>query len=229
MPVPFPVEEEDLSNASKSLINALSGTLPSGIPFPVCEDDFSNATKAILNAIADGGGLVPQPLPHSIQQFTIPNGSLVSGNQELTYTRYTVSADGLYLLRFGVQVNNTANINTGLYYLNGVIKFDSIQADGVTATKNISYSKIIILSEGDTVGLGLQCSGVNTVEAFCNVEVVQLYALSPYIIANKGALVSGKSFQFDTDGNGFTSNYPPVGEDWKVGTDGNGNEVRRTT
>jgi hypothetical protein len=25
------------------------------------------------------------------------------------------------------------------------------------------------------------------------------------------------------------NNYPPVGEDWKVGTDGNGNEVRRTT
>jgi hypothetical protein len=48
------------------------------------------------------------------------------------------------------------------------------------------------------------------------------------IVANKGALVSGKSFQFDTDGNGYTENYPPVGEDWKVGIYGDGSEVRRT-
>ncbi|MDR1287984.1 MAG: hypothetical protein LBK08_10280 [Treponema sp.] len=56
MPVPYPVDENDLSNASKSLINALSGVSPPGVPFPVSETDLSNGTKAILNALYEAGG-----------------------------------------------------------------------------------------------------------------------------------------------------------------------------
>jgi hypothetical protein len=37
--------------------------------------------------------------------------------------------------------------------------------------------------------------------------ITKISKLSPDIIANKGALVSGGSFQFDEDGHGFTKNY----------------------
>jgi hypothetical protein len=44
----------------------------------------------------------------------------------------------------------------------------------------------------------------------CDSYRVMIYKrqfLSPYMIANKGALVSGGAFQFDLDGNGYTDNY----------------------
>jgi hypothetical protein len=47
--------------------------------------------------------------------------------------------------------------------------------------------------------------------------ITKLSQLTPYIVANKGALVSGGAFQFDDDGNGYTMNYPPIGEEWVVG------------
>jgi hypothetical protein len=56
MPSPFPVDEADLSNGTKAVLNALSGDIPAGAPYPVSEADLSNATKAILNALA---GLFP--------------------------------------------------------------------------------------------------------------------------------------------------------------------------
>jgi hypothetical protein len=56
MPSPYPVNENDLSNSSNALINALSGVFPSCVPYPVDEADLSNATKALINAIASGGG-----------------------------------------------------------------------------------------------------------------------------------------------------------------------------
>jgi hypothetical protein len=57
MPVPYPVDENDLSNRTEALCNAFAGELPAGVPYPVDEDDLSNQTKAIINALS---GVLPE-------------------------------------------------------------------------------------------------------------------------------------------------------------------------
>ena len=57
MPVPYPIDENDLSNRTKALCNAFTGTLPPGVPYPIDEADLSNGTKAVLNALA---GVFPE-------------------------------------------------------------------------------------------------------------------------------------------------------------------------
>jgi hypothetical protein len=49
-------------------------------------------------------------------------------------------------------------------------------------------------------------------------RVTLLQVSSPYIIANKGALVSGGAFQFDANGKGYTKNYFTLNQEVRVGT-----------
>jgi hypothetical protein len=41
----------------------------------------------------------------------------------------------------------------------------------------------------------------------CNVQITKLEQAAPYMVANKGALLSGGAFTFDSDGNAYTENY----------------------
>jgi hypothetical protein len=53
MPSPYPdIDESDLSNRTKALCNAFTGTLPPGAPYGIEEADLSNETKAIMNALS---------------------------------------------------------------------------------------------------------------------------------------------------------------------------------
>jgi hypothetical protein len=60
-------------------------------------------------------------------------------------------------------------------------------------------------------GTRLQFRMYNTVSNFVSevtpIEICKLIQRTPYIIANKGALVFGGAFQFDDDGNVYTENY----------------------
>ncbi|MDR1533392.1 MAG: hypothetical protein LBS62_14630 [Clostridiales bacterium] len=59
------------------------------------------------------------------------------------------------------------------------------------------------------------------------IRITQVAVNSPYLVANKGALVSGGAFQFDTDGNGYTENYST--EEIKVGTWVDGKPIYKKT
>jgi hypothetical protein len=50
-------------------------------------------------------------------------------------------------------------------------------------------------------------NAASTIQGSAIFNKIKLNALAPYLIANKGALVSGGAFQFDADGNAFTKNY----------------------
>jgi hypothetical protein len=59
------------------------------------------------------------------------------------------------------------------------------------------------------------------------IRITQLAVLNPYLIANKGALVSGGAFQFDLDGHGYTENYSLA--EMKVGTWVDGKPIYKRT
>jgi hypothetical protein len=61
---------------------------------------------------------------------------------------------------------------------------------------------IVISGEYDKATYG---DVTNTITV--QIRITQLAVLNPYLIANKGALVSGGAFQFDEEGNCYTENY----------------------
>jgi hypothetical protein len=57
MPSPYPVDESDLSNRTKALCNAFTGTLLPDAPYDIDEADLSNETRALINALS---GVFPE-------------------------------------------------------------------------------------------------------------------------------------------------------------------------
>jgi hypothetical protein len=72
-------------------------------------------------------------------------------------------------------------------------------------------------------------NAASTIQGSAIFNKIKLNALAPYLIANKGALVSGGAFQFDADGNGYTDNYFPLNQELQIGTWMDGKPIYQRT
>jgi hypothetical protein len=88
---------------------------------------------------------------------------------------------------------------------------------------------LVELEAGATIRFKYRMNRAETISTYQTYGfiVAQLKQQMPYIIANKGALVSGGAFQFDEDGNCFTENYSL--NETKVGTWIDGKPIYKKT
>jgi hypothetical protein len=164
------------------------------------------------------GLVVPASLLTDYAAYTIPVGFGGSGNFEFTLSRWTIPEDGDYLFTIGAGFNAGSHVVTIVFYVNGVINYIPIFGDGQDNNKNGNVTWLRRCTKGEVVALGFQMNAATGIQGSAIFNKIKLNALSPYIIANKGALVSGGAFQFDADGNGYIKNYFPLGQEVRVGT-----------
>jgi hypothetical protein len=129
---------------------------------------------------------------------------------ELPQTRWTCPKDGKYLIiaRFNFGGTGSEIVEAGSFYKNGTITYNPTQ--GIRpGLEHSNYCQIYNLVAGDVMSIGVskKAQGPKGTTNSAELQIVQLKKTVPDIIANKGALVSGGSFQFDIDGNCYTENY----------------------
>jgi hypothetical protein len=136
------------------------------------------------------GLMVPLSLPTDYAEYTVPVGFGGAGNIEYTPSRWTVPEDGDWLLTMAAGFNNNANVNSVVFFVNGAISYIPIFADGQNTNKHGTVTWLRRCTAGEVLSVGFQLSAAIGVGGGCIFNKIKLNALSPYIIANKGALVS---------------------------------------
>jgi hypothetical protein len=139
---------------------------------------------------------------------------------------YLISYNGTYGMSTQEGVRRTAVYVNGVIYAPGGLRVNCHDVNW----NGFSHSFTVRLNKGDNLGLWASTEGATTLlatiwEAWLRATLLQKTA--PYIIANKGALVSGGAFQFDADGNGYTENYST--DEIRVGTWVDGKPIYKRT
>jgi hypothetical protein len=133
-------------------------------------------------------------------------------NWLLDKTEVKAPEDGLYLLTASCVFQDTDVPRTVLQFtLNGASMPEGILTDVGAHTTAVgsflSTQAVLLLHVEDRVKMYAATDSSVVDVAASRLSMVLLQQQVPYIIANKGALVSGGAFQFDEDGNGYTENY----------------------
>jgi hypothetical protein len=161
----------------------------------------------------------------SFRPLRVNTGTIVDYNSGLDIVDETGGAkfiskkdNSVFHVNFGrMQTGSTSSPNYRLvikkYHSDGSDYGDVVQQ--VTSQPpwvegNMSYS--VVLNKGDYFKLGTYDYyplnvNINNNVNIARFEIINMAIRVPYIIANKGALVSGGAFQFDEGGNGYTENY----------------------
>jgi hypothetical protein len=182
------------------------------------------------------GIIVPEDLPYAAIPYA---NTSCSNNTRLNLDSFTkessfiaksgtnqlvIKEAGLYLVDFGaVNRNSSSNI---WYYINK--NNNNYKASNYMGNNGLNQVTPICVLECEVNDvIDFQVYWVGTVTPLRDVIIVQLKRTSPFIIANKGALVSGGAFQFDVDGNGYTKNYST--NEIKIGTWIDGTDIYQKT
>jgi hypothetical protein len=151
------------------------------------------------------GLMIPQDLPFHKAIGTVPAGTIVSGDQMIPASSYTIPEDGLYFFSATLMFNESATLTTILFYVNGTIQYLPINNGDTRGAANFYGSVDFVdeLTKGTVVTIGCQASSAgNTTAGSWRLTVVKLQNQVPDFVANKGALVSnptpgGVTFNLD--------------------------------
>jgi hypothetical protein len=188
---------------------------------------------------ADGLSFVPQDVASAVA-----NGSIILKPATVVFSRgMSIDSEGF----FPVKAGDVYIVKFPMMNYTGTSMFNAIVVQyAADKTTNIGESQVMTISNANHNWLpSVPYTALQ--DGFCRMilwvgsdvtdivftrprrgnecVITKISQLSPYIIANKGALVSGGAFQFDNDGNGYTMNYPPIGEEWVVGKWFNGKPI----
>jgi hypothetical protein len=171
---------------------------------------------------ADGFSFVPQA-----QASAAAGGSIVFKPETVTFARgMTIGSDGFFPVKAGDNIlvkfpmmgfagdNDLFNAIVSQYAADKTTIIGEAQVMAVTNNNYawlpcVSYAAVqdgfcrLLLWNHKAVTNIVFTRGQRGNECV----VTKISQQSPYIVANKGALVSGGAFQFDADGNGYTKNY----------------------
>jgi hypothetical protein len=190
--------------------------------------------------ITNGQTITTNPVAVSFNPSTLQGENLMDS----TNTKFVAPIAGLYIFNLA-DVSSTAAGNTN-YKRVGVVRYDKNNTlieqvdytlNAYQGTRNYYWSDgaVTWMNEGDYLSLQFSNSAGNLTldTTYGNNKGYATFGLIeqqvPYLVANKGALVSGGAFQFDIDGNGYTKNYFPVGVEVRVGTHYNGKPIYQRT
>jgi hypothetical protein len=168
------------------------------------------------------GLMIPEDLPlakivissttytaNSGKPLNLGNFSQTQPFVEKSGNALVIKEDGLYLIDFGAVIQSATNASR-VYYINiNSVERKSISYDGGASGNMATPVFLVDLRANDTVEFEVYTAVANTFtqDDYNPIRICQLKRNAPYMIANKGALVSGGGFQFDEDGNGYTKNY----------------------
>jgi hypothetical protein len=171
--------------------------------------------------------------------FTV-DPSTISGTLkyqiENGYCRFIANTDGIYSLNWGrcyaSELIAGARLVTSVYDKFGTKISEVIGLGWVDSryVENAMSTFTGYLTKDQYILLGVYDRSVtlsDSVLVFNKFTFVRHEISMPYIIANKGALVSGGAFQFDADGHGYTDNYSF--DEVKVGTWVDGRDLYKKT
>jgi hypothetical protein len=211
-------------------------------------------TDGSYERVADTLGLlVPQDVRYcSMQRSDVIGGG--SGFIGSDWTKYPLLWSTDLRLR-GEDWTNSDNQmvipETGLYFIaysgsygssekSASMRMSTLRVNntGILYTRNnvsnngwdgFNGSGFAYLNAGDKLDLWFSnetnAENITIWNATLNLALLQVK--TPYIVANKGALVSGGAFQFDVDGNAYTDNYSF--DEVRVGTWVNGKPLYKKT
>jgi hypothetical protein len=125
-----------------------------------------------------------------------------------------VPLTGYYLIDHIVYIEGGSTAPQARYtsvYRNGsdTLRTNTVEmAITATAWTNPHFAGVRKLNAGDRLTLTAWATDSTTMNVnSAHLYVTLLKQTAPYLIANKGALVSGGAFQFDNEGNAYTENY----------------------
>jgi hypothetical protein len=163
------------------------------------------------------GIMIPQDLPlvkvalaaTSANKITICNlGDIIQSQPfiEKSGNNLIIKEAGIYLIDFGTVLRSSSSQQW--YYIQKN-SFDIKQGyyssgDGSGEDTPIGFAEFDV---GDILTFAMYTGSITGSDANNPAKICQLKRNAPYIIANKGALISGGAFIFDEDGHGYTENY----------------------
>jgi hypothetical protein len=194
----------------------------------------------------DTQGLLIQSLTDALSMKPANIGSVAAGNTgickpgTIIYNyNFSIDTDGYIAVKkgevfaikypvIGMGGNSDLNLTVRFFDTARTAQSNSVQRVIYNSGMFLPSINVIIPIDG-FIQIGITPVSAVTSITFTDTEYLQIArvgTLSPYIIANKGALVSGGAFRFDIDGNAFTENYNS-GET-RIGTWLNGKPIYRS-
>jgi hypothetical protein len=153
--------------------------------------------------------------PLRVNSYTDANSGLIL----VDGTKFVAKTGGMWQVNFGrMRCSTTApsvyRLVVKQYHSGGTDYVDTVETvtdqPSTWIEGNLSYA--ITLAAGDYFKMGTfdyypTNININADAAIARFDIVNLASQAPWLVANKGAFVSGGAFQFDENGNGYTENY----------------------
>jgi hypothetical protein len=199
-------------------------------------EEYIKKSSGLMPVGNTQGLLIPSPVEMSVAVASIPEGvgtwkqvQLANGKW-ISDNAFVVETDGQYSLSIGFQFSAYLTGTTYVAITKNQSTFTGSSqtkwSSSYTGAGSTALAVTLDLKAGDKLRIWI-IMPVSATLVDSEVTLTLLQVELPYIIANKGALVSGGAFQFDIDGHGYTENYSTI--EMKVGTWINGKPIYKKT